>query len=99
MLAQLIGLWWFGLEASTGVVRFCAYINDVSLVQHWTLDSYCVQPLIAPSYSACEHAIILITSLYLVQVWLGGSAVCDVLITMALTFIVSTQFATRNRLT
>lgn len=77
----------------------CLYLNDVSLVQRWTLDGWCVQPLIAPSYSTCGHAIILIRSLYLVQVWLGGSAVCDVLITMALTFIVSTQFATRNRLT
>ncbi|KAJ7325758.1 hypothetical protein DFH08DRAFT_886173 [Mycena albidolilacea] len=53
MLAQLIGLWWFGLEFNIG---------------HWTISVF---NRLSPQ----------------VTVWLGGSAVCDVLITMALTFI------------
>ncbi|KAF8195309.1 hypothetical protein K438DRAFT_1827235 [Mycena galopus ATCC 62051] len=53
VLAQLIGLWWFGIQWNIGL---------------WHV---AVLPPLSPG----------------VTVWLAGSAVCDVLITMALTFV------------
>ncbi|KAJ7930504.1 hypothetical protein B0H13DRAFT_2309455 [Mycena leptocephala] len=71
VLAQLIGLWWFGIQARNFESSCCDFILTTS--PQWNIGHWHVSVL--PPLSGG------------VTVWLAGSAVCDVLITLALTSI------------